>query len=172
VTTIGFISVTGSSFTNNQAIAGNSQRGGGGLGTGGALSVEGGGIPNAPTLTISQTMFQANLVMGGSDSNGGFTLAGMGGGIFMGTVALSGGLISDNLSSPPLPGAVLSLTNTIIIGDLAQAGEAANGGTVGQGIGGGLYLATGSTTTLKSTIVAGNFTSTSNDDISGTYTSS
>ena len=45
------------------------------------------------------------------------------------------------------------------------------GGTDGQGIGGGLYLAAGSTTTLSQTVVAANFASTSNDDIYGTYTS-
>ncbi len=41
--------------------------------------------------------------------------------------------------------------------------------SAGQEIGGGLYLATGSTTTLTATIVAGNRASTSNNDIYGTY---
>ena len=39
----------------------------------------------------------------------------------------------------------------------------------GQGIGGGLYLATGSTTTLTTTVVVGNRDSTSNNEIYGTY---
>ena len=62
--------------------------------------------------------------------------------------------------------------DTIVLGNLAQGGSAASGGTDGQGIGGGLYLATGSTTTLTQTLVVGNLASTSNDDIYGTYTTS
>ncbi len=61
------------------------------------------------------------------------------------------------------------LSDSLVIGNLAQGGGAGSGGTAGQGIGGGLYLATGSTTTLTTTIVVLNRASTSNNDIYGTY---
>ncbi len=66
----------------------------------------------------------------------------------------------------------MALSDVVITGNRAQGGAAgvgATSGTAGQGIGGGLYLAPGSTTTLKKTRVAGNSASTSNDDIYGTY---
>ncbi len=66
-----------------------------------------------------------------------------------------------------MPGGTLALSNSLVIGNLAQGGDAGSGGTAGQGKGGGLYLATGSTTTLNKTIVAGNRASTSNNDIYG-----
>jgi hypothetical protein len=57
-------------------------------------------------------------------------------------------------------------------GTLVQGGDPGSGatdGADGQGLGGGLYLATGSTTTLTKTLVTGNRASTSNNDIYGTY---
>ena len=62
--------------------------------------------------------------------------------------------------------------HSLVIGNLAQGGHAGSGGTAGQGIGGGLYLAAGSTTTLNKTIVAGNRASTSNNNIDGAYVAS
>ena len=56
--------------------------------------------------------------------------------------------------------------------NLAQGGDAAESGMSGEGSGGGLYLATGSTTTLTTTIVAANFASTSDDNVLGTDISS
>ncbi len=69
----------------------------------------------------------------------------------------------------------VALTNTLILGNLAQGGDAGDGnpdGNAGQGIGGGLYLASGGTATLKKTFVAGNNASNSNDNIYGAYTTS
>ena len=43
-------------------------------------------------------------------------------------------------------------------------------GTVGQGIGGGLYIASGTVCLSKNTVVAGNIASTSNPDIFGLFT--
>ena len=50
------------------------------------------------------------------------------------------------------------------------SGLAGEGGSNGAGIGGGLYVATGASVSLKKTIVALNFASTSNDNIYGTVT--
>ena len=52
--------------------------------------------------------------------------------------------------------------------NLALAGLAGAGGSDGDGIGGGLYVATGGVVTLKKTTVAPNFASTSNANIYGT----
>ena len=66
-----------------------------------------------------------------------------------------------------LPGATLSLTSTIVLGNLAIGGSGADGVGSGQGIGGGLYLASGGSATLTSTLVVLNFASTSDDNIYG-----
>ncbi len=71
-------------------------------------------------------------------------------------------------------GGTLSLSDVLVVGNRAQGGNAGGGataGTAGQGIGGGLYLGTGGTATLKKTVVMGNHASTSNNDIYGTYSS-
>ena len=51
-----------------------------------------------------------------------------------------------------------------------MGGLAGAGGDDGDGIGGGLYAASGATVSLKKTKFAGNDASTSNDDIYGTVT--
>ena len=66
-----------------------------------------------------------------------------------------------------LAGATLSLTSTIVLGNLAIGGSGADGAGSGQGIGGGLYLASGGSATLTSTLVVLNFASTSDDNIYG-----
>ena len=52
----------------------------------------------------------------------------------------------------------------------ALAGLAGAGGSDGDGIGGGLYVATGAVVTLKKSTVAFNFASTSNSNIYGIVT--
>ena len=49
--------------------------------------------------------------------------------------------------------------------DAAIAGLAGEGGSEGEGIGGGLYVAIGGAVTLKKTTVASNFATTSNSNI-------
>ena len=56
------------------------------------------------------------------------------------------------------------MTDTLI------ALNAADGGSGGQGIGGGLYIGAGMTTLTGRTEVVSNFASTSNDNIYGSYT--
>ena len=128
------MTVTGSSFTNNQAIAGNGQGGGGGYATGGALSISG-GDPSAPRLTISQTVIQGNLVQAGSDSGGGFTNSAQGGGIY------------DS-------GAVLAISSSILSGNQAIGGSASLGASGSQGIGGAL-VNNGDSLTLKNAVIDG-----------------
>ena len=63
-----------------------------------------------------------------------------------------------------------AIDQTSITLNLAMGGLAGAGGSDGDGIGGGLYVATGATVSLKKTNVAGNYASTSNDNIYGTVT--
>ena len=51
-----------------------------------------------------------------------------------------------------------------------MGGLSGAGGSDGNAIGSGLYVATGATVSLKKSNVAGNFASTSNDDTYGTVT--
>jgi hypothetical protein len=53
---------------------------------------------------------------------------------------------------------------------MALGGLAGADGSDGEGIGGGLYVATGASVTVRKTKVTGNFASTSNDNIYGTVT--
>ena len=139
-------------------------RGGAGGGTGGTGA--GGAVYNesASTLSISVSLLSLNTAEGGAGGSDG----GSGGAGFGGAIDSAG---PNDLDSPALPGAILSLTNTVVVANLAQGGDAVEGGTDGQGIGGGLYLATGSASTLTATIVAANLASTSNDNIFGSFTS-
>ena len=62
------------------------------------------------------------------------------------------------------------MSGVLVLGDQARAAPTGrDGGAAGQGVGGGLYLATGSLTTLKTTFVAGNSASTNDNNIYGTY---
>jgi hypothetical protein len=106
------------------------------------------------TFDASDTLFSLNTPWGGD------------GGALGGAISVAGSFLGL------APGGTLVLSDSLVVVNLAQGGDPGGGataGTAGQGIGGGLDLATGSTATLKSTIVAGNRASTSNDDIFGTH---
>ena len=49
----------------------------------------------------------------------------------------------------------------------AVGGAAGTGGSDGEGVGGGIYIAAGSVCVDPETIIAGNFASTSDDDVFG-----
>ena len=126
--------------------------------------------PRSISLTGS---FPLNAAQGGAGGPGGSSGAGGDGGDGLGGAIDNAGPTSGPAGS--LPGAALALTDTLIIANLAQggdAGEGVAGGSSGQGVGGGLYLASGGTATLKKTVVTGNQASTSNDNIYGSYTTS
>ncbi len=53
----------------------------------------------------------------------------------------------------------------MITGNFALGGQAGAGGSDGQGLGGGLYVATGPSVDHKKSLVILNFASTSNDNI-------
>lgn len=142
------------SFLGNRATGGSSSGGAGGDGEGGALFNNAGS-----TASVSESLFSFNAATGGAGDSGG---NGEGGAIFH---------AGPPSYAPTQPGGTLNLSDSLVVANVAQGGAAANGGTAtaGQGVGGGLYLALGSTTTLKRTVVAFNRASTSNNDIYGTY---
>jgi hypothetical protein len=144
--------------------AGSGSGGAGGTGAGGAAYNDAGS-----SLYLSHGCLTLNAALGGQGGAGGSS--GAGGAGLGGAINNAG---PNALLGPNLPGGALFLTDTLVIVNFAQGGDAGSGvpsGSSGQGIGGGLYLATGSTTTLIRTIVKLNFASTSNHDIYGSYNS-
>ena len=144
---IGFQALTGpvqstiqnSAFVGNQAIGGSGGTGGnGGVGDGGGIFV--GGNNN---LTISRADINNNQAQGGNGSNGGNGGNGLGGGIF------------DNT------GGTVVLDASIVTRNSAVGGA---GGTGGQGIGGGIYNL-GSLLVGPTTVISGNFASTSSANV-------
>ncbi len=121
----------------------------------------GGGLDDSfdSSATVSNTTFVGNFVKGGSGSHGQSDGNGLGGAIFVGLGSLSG---SPDDSSLALSGCTLLL-------NVAQGGSVCEGGD-GQGVGGGLYAATGASATLSKTTVKLNFASTSNNNIYGDVT--
>ena len=87
---------------------GGSGGGTGGTGAGGAAYNDSGSIMN-----ISNGLLSLDAVSGGSGGSGG----GSGGAGLGGAIDNAG---PDDLYSPALPGAVLSLVDTVVIGNLAQ----------------------------------------------------
>ena len=66
-------------------------------------------------------------------------------------------------------GGVYTLGTTTFTDTLATLNDASGGSGGGQGIGGGLYIGGGTTTLTGKTKVVANFASTSNNDIYGPY---
>jgi hypothetical protein len=162
-----FTTATSVTFAGNlaQGGAGGQGSGTGAAGTGG--NGAGCGIYNDgfSTLDLASGLLSLNAARGGTGGRGGSGGDGLGGAIYN----------AGPTSEPPglLPGATLAIVDTLILGNLAEGGDAGDvdpDGSSGQGIGGGLYLASGGTATLKKTVVTGNRASTSNDNIYGSYT--
>ena len=109
------------------------------------------------TLNLSgRTPVSERRALGADGGPGGSHGAGGDGGDGLGGAIFNAGPRSD--PAGPLPAATRALFNTLIIGNLAQGGNAGDGdpdGSSGQGTGGGLFLATGGTATLeRRTVVA------------------
>ncbi len=153
------LTITDSTLAGNQAIGGatGSDFNFSGVGQGGGIMVLSGS-----TVTIAGCTINGNEAVSGGGVN---PFLAIGGAIYnAGPVSAPAG---------PLPAADLALTDALIIGNLAQRGDAGEGdpdGSSGPGTGGGIYLASGGTATLRKTVVAGNHASTSNDNIYGSYT--
>jgi hypothetical protein len=138
--------VTGSTFTGNQALGCPGVAGGnGGDGLGGALANILGAI-----LTISGCAISGNQATGGAGGNGGN--------------GFGGGLYNDGQST-------LTVTGSTITANGATGGAAGSGGSAGQGIGGGAYFASAGTVCLDVlTSIFANTASTSDDDVFGVFT--
>ena len=188
--------VSGLTFTGGQGPA-TYPYGGGGIFNDGTLTVAdsvitnnsgevGGGILNGGSMTVADSVITNNAgseAGGGILNNGSLTVQGsvvsnytasFAAGIANNPTAvldLSGSTIENNTAGD-LNGGIGNFLGTVKITSSVVSGNAApsGGGDGGQGIGGGLYIASGSATTLTGkTVVVLNFATTSNNDIYGTY---
>jgi hypothetical protein len=102
------------------------------------------------TLTVSGCTLSSNQAIGGAGGSG----SGFG-----------GGLCNDGTS-------ILTITTSAISSNQASGGAAGSSGSAGQGIGGGVYFASGGACLdlFTSLNITGNTASTSNNDIFGVFT--
>jgi hypothetical protein len=136
--------VTDSILFGNRAVGGDGPTGG--IGQGGAITNENGGI-----LTVTRSLLLMNEASGGAGASGDGGSA-RGGGIFNG---------------PPNPFGVpnLTLDDTLVALNRADGGTS-SGGSSGLGVGGGLYLSPGGAASAAQTLVFANDASI-NDDVFG-----
>jgi hypothetical protein len=187
----GSLSVSGCTFTHNQAIGGAGNIGGpfGGAGVGGGLANQDGA-----TAVVMGSTFSANQAAGATGSSGGNGADGLGGAIanLLGaSLAVSSCTLSGNSASGGAGGSGanggngfggglyndgtsrMTATGSTITDNQATGGAAGSGGSAGEGIGGGVYFATDGNVCLDdATLLAlvGDLASTSNDDLFGVYT--
>jgi hypothetical protein len=141
--------VIDSVLAGNEVIGGNGNTGSGDLvyldaGLGGGIANSLGG-----TTDITDSLLIFNRATGGP---GGL---GAGGGIFNG--------VPDPLGTP-----TLTLHHSLVALNRAEAGAAGPDGSVGLGVGGGLYLAPGGVASADPwTLIFANHASTSDDDVFG-----
>jgi hypothetical protein len=141
-----------------------------GAGTGGAGGTAAGGAAYNgadSTLDLSDAALALGGATGGAGGSGG---TGGNGGDGLGGAIFNAGPTPSFFGT--LPGGTLALSDVVVTGNWAQGGAAGGGatpGTAGLGIGGGLYLSTGGTATLKKARVVGNSASTSDDNTYGIY---
>ena len=159
VLNLGHLSLTGVTVRNNTAQA-----------YGYGQDAYGGGVYSDGSLTVTDATIQSNAARGGEGSHGGW-LDTWGGGKFYqpggdGGSALGGGI--------HIAGGPATITNTSITGNIARGGNGGSpGGDNGDGIGGGVYIAPAAGVALDLFTrdhVKKNSASTSDPDISGTYT--
>ena len=164
-----------------------------GTARGGALGIGNGGV-----ATVTNSTFDHNVALGGSNNTAGTAPViigtGRGGGMFSelaSTLTASGLTLTNNqaIGGQGAPGSSagdglgggiyndgtskVTVTTSTITQNSATGGAAGSGGTAGQGIGGGVYFASGGTACLDAYTVAhifGNSASTSNPDVFGDYT--
>jgi hypothetical protein len=154
----GSLSLSGSTFANNQATGGNGGSGGagtpggpggvGGVGQGVGLFVSG------ATISLTNSALSTNTVRGGHGGHGGLT-GGYPGGNGGNGGAGQGGAVYDSASMLTLTNVTVA-TNTIRGGDGGNGGDgysyaSGNGGTGGAGQGGALF-SSGSITFTNSTL--------------------
>jgi hypothetical protein len=140
--------ISGSTFSCNQAIGGGAPGANGADGLGGAI----GNLLGSP-LTISGCTLNGNQAIGGTGGSGANGGNGFGGGLY-----------NDGTSS-------LTVTSSTITKNSATGGAAGSGGSAGQGAGGGIYIASGATADLDSYTVAHTTTNTAltDPDLDGRY---
>jgi hypothetical protein len=151
-------------FLANQAGGGAGGSGAaGGVGAGGAIANGGGagafevnflGLgTDTSSLSLDHSTLTLNVAQGGAGGAGGNGGSGLGGGVYV------------------LGTTTAAIDSTAIAFNAALGGSPDTGGSSGQGVGGGLNIDTGAGVVLaQGTTVAGNFASTSNDDIFGVFT--
>jgi hypothetical protein len=124
--------------------------GAGGLAQGGGIAVYFEAYPNTFTVTISSSTISDNASVGGAGGSGAASGDGgdaQGGGIWVG------------------PSSMIALSEATITGNAALGGSGAVSGT---GVGGGVYLSAGGSTSTDTTI-SGNSASTIDDNVYGTF---
>jgi hypothetical protein len=133
-------------------IAGNEAIGGagptGGTGQGGGIANEFGGVLTVTHSTILLNQATGGVGVGGTGGNG------LGGGVFNG-------------ATTPFGTPTLALNHSVVALNRADGGAVSGGGSVGLGIGGGLYLTPGGVAIADLTAIFANDASTSDDDVFG-----
>jgi hypothetical protein len=139
------LTVSGSTFRGNQALAGAGGAGAGVVPSG--LGV-GGGIDDSftSTATVMTSAFNGNQAAGGAGGTGQGGGSGLGGGIAVGLDALLGSA----------DGSVLALRGTTLYYDVAEGGPGGGGGNGGDGQGGGLAVFSGSSATASESAIVHN----------------
>lgn len=161
----GTLDLTGLLLSDNDATAGDGSTGGDA--TGGALDLL------DVTTTLLDSHLAGNQAVGGNSTTGGAGGSAQGGGLFSnlsltmqstkitGNAALGGAGSSGGNAE----GGGLWLAGFVVIEDSSIHGNSALGSPSGQGLGGGLFLAPGTSSTIKSTSISGNTASTAGDNV-------
>jgi hypothetical protein len=124
----GILVVSGSTFSCNQAIGGSNATASGASGSGRIGLAFGGGVNTEGPTTITNSRFDHNEALGGSDNTGG---AGV---LIIGRGA-GGGIASQSFTAP----VILTVSNCTFTANQAVGGAGNSGGvSVGVGVGGGL----------------------------------
>jgi hypothetical protein len=176
----GTLNVAGCTITGNQAVAGASSSGNGGVALGGGIANRNQSRLNLTNSTVSANLCQggagASAAAGGGAAGGGIVndlssiailtnsnlslnecLGGTGGAGANGGAALGGGIA--NAPRPFLFGlpdaSSLIVSNCQLVGNVAQGGTAGSSAVAGDALGGGLFAGSG-TVMLEAALVSGN----------------
>ncbi|WP_422927543.1 beta strand repeat-containing protein [Singulisphaera sp. PoT] len=140
------LTINGGALTGNlvEGGAGGKGNGSGAGGVGGTASGGGVSTTSNTVLTIKNSLLSGDAALGGLGAQGAATGGAYGGAIFVG-----------NPLSFSLPPGTLNMTDTLVVGNLADGN---------QGLGGGIYFDTGSVSNLTRTLVIGNRASTAGNN--------
>ncbi len=192
---IGDAVVHSSSFGSNTVKAGDGDPDGDGVGTGFGGAGIGGAVANLTgTMNVTSSRFLFNVARAGDGvlgfgSTGGAVANNFGGQVvianstilmnqaiggdgIIGSDARGGGILNGGSAFNVFTGAetappTMELTGSVVIGNKAIGGEGSETG--GQGLGGGVHLATGGIATRVSTLILGNFASDEDDNVFGEF---